>query len=348
MTSDALQTPRPRPHSSGRASGPTSRPASAGRRYVYSKEDLQLATADATRRLGPGGSGQSGFSEAAVQKRDFFLDLRKQRDREKGRQATGPLWIHLATQAKNLASSLDLNELLEAIKLFCSVRYDDYELYMRLLGEVPHYVKLASADQLCELIRLLARRRLRERNYVDMVAAHFLQKIRVTDDNLPARLLVKTANAFAALECRSQPKFVEHFNRHMEHRIEELDAALCCLVSPLFVANYMCDALRRAYLKRCAETQAGFQGPEYELRNVACTELVLRKEHHSFLASVPSYVGRYLEKVRQHALFDKWGAVTLPSHVAPDGPKGTHRSDMSVSLAHKASTATGGRRGDVF
>jgi len=348
MTSDALQTPRPRPHSSGRASGPTSRPASAGRRYVYSKEDLQLATADATRRLGPGGSGQSGFSEAAVQKRDFFLDLRKQRDREKGRQATGPLWIHLATQAKNLASSLDLNELLEAIKLFCSVRYEDYELYMRLLGEVPHYVKNANADQLCELIRLLARRRLRERNYVDMATAHLLQKIRITDDTLPARLLVKTANALAALECRSQRKFVEHFLRHVEHRIEELDAHLCSVVSPVFVANYMTDALRRAYLKRCAEVQAGFHSDTFELRNLACTELVLRKEHHSFLVSLPDYVGRYLDKVRQHAAFDKWGSVVLPPAVAPDGPKGGHRSEMSSSLQKKASTASGGKQGDIF
>jgi hypothetical protein len=283
-----------------------------------------------------------------VPKRDFFLDLRKQRDREKGRQATGPLWIHLATQAKNLASSLDLNELLEAIKLFCSVRYEDYELYMRLLGEVPHYVKNATADQLCELIRLLARRRLRERNYVDMATAHLLQKIRATDDTLPARLLVKTANALAALECRSQQKFVEHFLRHMEHRIEEFDAHLCSLVSPVFIANYMTDALRRAYLKRCAEVQAGFHSEFFELRNLACTELLLRKEHHSFLVSLPDYVGRYLDKVRQHAAFDKWGSVVLPPAVAPDGPKGGHKSEMSSSLQKKASTASGGKQGDIF
>ena len=52
-----------------------------------------------------------------------------------------------------------------------------------------------------------------------MVAAHLLHKLRVSD-SITMRLLVKTANALAALECRSQPKFVEHFNRHFEHRIE--------------------------------------------------------------------------------------------------------------------------------
>jgi len=324
------------------------RPASAGRRFVYTREDLEVASNSARARLKPDGTWKSGYSEAGLQKRDFFLDIRKQRAKDKGRQATGPLWIHLAAQAKNLASSFDLSELLEAFKMFCSVRYDDYELYMRILGEVPHYVKDASADQLCELIRLLARRRLRERNYVDMVAAHLLQKIRITDDNLPARLLVKTANAFAAVECRSQPKFVEHFLRHMEHRIEELDAPLCCMVTPVFIAHYMSDALRRAFLKRCAETQAGFHGALYELRNMACSELLLRKEHHSFLVSLPAYVGRYLEKVRHHAHFDKWGSVTLPVAAAPNGPKGAEQADVSLSLQRKASTATGGQKGDVF
>lgn len=330
-------------------SSATAPPQALSRRFVYTKEDFELATEDAKGRLLHDGTYKSEYSEAGIQVKDFFVDLRKQRMREKGRQATGPIWVHLSVQAKNLASGLSLPELLEALKLFCSVRYDDYELYMRLLGEVPHYIKRANSDQLCELIRLLARRRLRERNYVDMVAAHLLGKIRVTDDHLPARLLVKTANAFAALECRSQPKFVEHFLRHLEHRIEEFDGELCCLLSPLFVSHYMTDALRRAYLKRCAETQAGFHGGAVDLlRNLACTELVLRREHHSFAVSLPQYVNRFLEKVRQHAQHDGWGSVTLPPSAAPDGPKGSQRAEMSVSLQRKASTATGGLSGDVF
>jgi len=323
-------------------------PPSSGRRYEYTAKDLEVATEIAKTRVKPDGTWRSEHSETGLQKRDFLLDLRRQREKDKGRQAVGPLWVHLATQAKNLANCFDLVELLEVLKLFCSVRYEDYELYMRFLGEVPHFIKQATADQLCELIRLLARRRLRERNYVDMVAAHLLQKIRITDDSLPARQLVKTANAFAALECRSNPKFVEHFLRHIEHRIEELDAASCCCVSPAFVANYMTDALRRAYLIRCAETQAAFQGPLEDARNVACTELILRKEHHSFVVSLPTFVLRYLEKVRQHAQFDKWGTVSLPAVSAPDGPKGSQRAEMSLQLQRKASTATGGARADVF
>jgi len=327
---------------------PTVRPALSGRRYVYTKEDFDVATTSAKGKLMHDGTYKTDYSEAGLASRDFFVDLRQQRLRDKGRQATGPIWIHLAVQAKNLAGGFSLNEILEAMKHFCSVRYEDYELYMRLLGEVPHYVKTASADQLCELIRLLSRRRLRERNYVDMIAAHLLQKIRVTDDSLPARLLVKAANAFAALECRSQPKFVEHFLRHMEHRIDELDGECCCLVSPLFVANYMSDALRRAYLKRCAETQAGFHGHSDLLRNLACTELVMRKEHHSFVVSLPSYVTRYLDKVRNHARFDGWGSVTLPTAHAPDGPKGKHKAELSLSVQRKAALCDGGKSGDVF
>eukprot|EP00930_Biecheleria_cincta_P044771 TRINITY_DN30830_c0_g1_i1.p1 TRINITY_DN30830_c0_g1~~TRINITY_DN30830_c0_g1_i1.p1 ORF type:complete len:931 (+),score=194.14 TRINITY_DN30830_c0_g1_i1:107-2899(+) len=319
-----------------------------GRKEMYTSQDMEVATSNARNKAASSGGWTSDFSELGLQARDFLMDLRKAREREKGRQASGPVWLHLAAQAKNMADKLNLDNLLEAFKLFCSVRYEDYELYMRLLGEVPHYVKQATAVQLCQLIRLLARRRLRERNYVDMVVASLLGKIRVTDDTLAARLLVKTANALAALECRSQPKFVEHFNRHLEHRIEELDAELCCMVSPVFVANYMTDSLRRSYLKRSAETHAGFQGPDYELRNLACTELVLRKEFHSFVASLPPFVCRYLEKVKAHAEFDKWGSVALPTPVAPDGPKGNEKEELNLSLLRKASTATGGRSGDVF
>jgi hypothetical protein len=112
----------------------------------------------------------------------------------------------------------------------------------------------------------------------------------------------------------------------------------------------MNDSLRRAFLVRCAETHAGFQCELQEARNIACMELVLRKEHHSLVTSLPSYVVKYLQKVQRHAEFDKWGAVTLPSTAAPDGPKGNERVAMSKSLELKASTATSGsgRQADVF
>lgn len=249
--------------------------------------------------------------------------------------------------AKNLADQLNLEQLLEVLKLFCSVRYEDYELYMRLLGEVPLYVKQASQEQLCQLLRLMARRRLRERNYVDMAVAHLLSKIRFNEELLSSRLLVKTANALAALECRSQPKFVEHFNRHFEHRIEELDAELCCMVSPVFLVNYMGDSLRRAFLKRCAEVQAGFGGG-FPIRSLACIELALRKEQHSLVASLPPFVVRYLEKVRAQTDFDKYGSVVLPTTVAPDGPRGDDRQELSVALLRKAATTPGSATGDVF
>eukprot|EP00435_Cladocopium_sp_Y103_P002648 s100_g1.t1 len=309
-------------------------------------DDLEIATQTARKAAGEDG-WKSDFQEAALGLRDFFQDLRTSRHREKGRQATGPLWLHLAAQAKNLADQFNLDQLLEVLKLFCSVRYEDYELYMRLLGEVPHYVKKATTEQLCQLARLLARRRLRERNYVDMVVAHLLHKVRVSEEGLTVRLLVKTANALAALECRSQPKFVEHFNRHFEHRIEELDEEMCCMVSPVFLVNYMSDALRRSFLKRCAEIQAGFSG-EWPIRNLACMELALRKEQHSLVASLPSFVVRYLEKVKAQSEFDKWGSVVLPTTVAPDGPRGDDRHELSVALLRKAAGTKGNSTSDVF
>eukprot|EP00438_Fugacium_kawagutii_P030760 Skav215265 [mRNA] locus=scaffold2881:51787:60522:+ [translate_table: standard] len=287
-------------------------------------QDLEIATQTARSKAAGEEGWKSDFQEAALNVRDFFQDLRtscdshtvrprsaggKSRHREKGRQATGPLWLHLAAQAKNLADQFDLDQLLEVLKLFCSVRYEDYELYMRLLGEadqkkektnetcsrneidtgndgrsweISSSLELqlwssedlhgcamamltaerckATTQQLCQLARLLARRRLRERNYasrllrwskVDMVVAHLLHKVRVSEEGLT-----------------------------------ELDEEMCCMVSPVFLVNYMSDALRRSFLKRCAEIQAGASaeckkysfGGEWPLRNLACMELALRKE----------------------------------------------------------------------
>jgi len=58
----------------------------------------------------------------------------------------------------------------------------------------------------------------------------------------------------------------------------------------MFVDSYISDALHRAFLKRCAETQTGFQGSFDIVRNMAVMELVLRKEHHSFVMSLPAQV----------------------------------------------------------
>jgi hypothetical protein len=140
---------------------------------------------------------------------------------------------------------------------------------------------------------------------------------------------------------------VEHFLRHFEHRIDQLDAELCCLVSPLFVINFMNDSLRRSFLKRAAEVQAGFHGQLEECRNLALTEFALRKEHHSLVSSLPAYVGRYLEKLKQHGAFDRWGTVHIMAAHTPNGPKGSVASETSRRLQQKASTAEGGKKVDV-
>jgi len=308
------------------------------KKIEYSRKDYEVATEEAKERALRGGQWLSVYSETGVQKRDFFQDLRRQRGRDKGKEASGPVWQHLAVCAKNLAQEMQLPELLEALKLFASVRHPDYDLYMRLLGEIPRFVMDAKAEQLCSMIRILARRRLRERNYVDMAAAHLLRKLRLTDDMLPPRLLVKAGNALASLECRSNPRFVEGFLRHCEHRIEELSPELCSQVSPPFVVNYMNDSVRRAYLTRCAETQAGFHpGGEENVRKLALTEFALRKEHHSLVASLQPFVVRYLEKLRQYCAFDGYSSVSLPTPATPAGPQGGQRDEMAKRLQMKVS-----------
>ena len=58
------------------------------------------------------------------------------------------------------------------------------------------------------------------------------------------------------------------------------------------------------------------------------SEISLKKHH---------YVGRYLEKLKQHAAFDRWGAVHILKHHTPNGPKGNVGHDTNRALQQKAS-----------
>merc|ERR550514_1366347 len=82
------------------------------KKIEYSRKDYEVATEEAKERALRGGQWLSVYSETGVQKRDFFQDLRRQRGRDKGKEASGPVWQHLAVCAKNLAQEMQLPELL--------------------------------------------------------------------------------------------------------------------------------------------------------------------------------------------------------------------------------------------
>lgn len=285
----------------------------------------------------------------AVPQRDLLVDLRRHRARTLAEGATqdsapvGPVWPHLAAKAKNLAGVFTMDELVEVTKNFASVRLGDTELYLALLGEIPRHLSEAPAASACEVIRILARLRLRERSYVDMLSTHLMPYMRAAADTvIPARLFVQTGNALAALDVRTNSKFVLSFLRHFQFRIYEFNAELIELFSPLFVVQYMNDEARKVFLLRAAEVQAGFHGRPESVRNLTLIEFALRKEHHSCIASLPSFVPRYLDKIRQLATVHPSECLFIPkppvSHKAVY-QDGSRSQSQQFQLRAKVSSA---------
>jgi len=226
------------------------------------------------------------------------------------------------------------------MKLFASVRVEDTELYLALLGELPRLIPGSPASSACEVLRVLARIRLRERSYVEMLCAHILQFLRNQCDTvIPARLFVKTGNALGALDVRTHAKFLTGFMNHFEYRIAEFNAELLEQFSPIFVIQFMNDEARKVFLCRAAEVQAGFHGRTS--RNLAAIEFAIRREHHSLVSTLPSYVPRYLEKIKHMATLNREGFMHLQStavsrRVAQSGKMG---QSAEAQLQAKITTA---------
>jgi hypothetical protein len=285
----------------------------------------------------------------AVPQRDLLVDLRRHRSRTLSEGATqagapiGPVWPHLAAKAKNLAGVFTIDEILEAMKLFASVRYGDTELYLMLLGELPRLLPEAPAITACEVIRLLGRVRLRERSYVEMLTVFLMPFLRAAADaGIPARVFVQTGNALAALDIRTHGKFLSTYLRHFQFRILEFTAELIELFSPLFVVRYMNDEARKVFLQRAAETNAGFHGRPGSARNLALIEFALRREHHSLISVLPSFVPRYLDKIKHLAVIQRDECVYLPRPAVSAKivyAEGIKSQSQMFSLRAKVSTA---------
>merc|ERR1719183_1452806 len=81
-------------------------------------------------------------------------------------------------RTRDLAPELDLAQHVRILKLFVACGYTDAELYLRLLGELPMLIRLATPDQLTELCSILRCLRLREETYLDLLASETMNRIR--------------------------------------------------------------------------------------------------------------------------------------------------------------------------
>lgn len=222
-------------------------------------------------------------------------------------------------------------------------------------------VRHATPELLTELCSILRRLRLREETYLDLFAMETMNHIRAkrrkavpkppaaprpsagghgrrvaatVADTEPAlqgpftaRQLIKIGNAISLLDARPSSRFVETFQDEMTRAIPEITREECEVASPVMVLSLFNDKLKRAYLDRCAEVQAGMdvpwrtpegQGaaPDLEVRaadekararrckhiaNLYMLEQSVRKETFSFFSSLPAEVRTYLDGLHETA-----------------------------------------------
>eukprot|EP00397_Hematodinium_sp_SG-2012_P001965 GEMP01001970.1.p1 GENE.GEMP01001970.1~~GEMP01001970.1.p1 ORF type:complete len:1630 (+),score=435.81 GEMP01001970.1:70-4959(+) len=315
--------------------------------------------------------------------RDFLHDILRQRlkDKHAAQNATpwvdaacdhndhntaveSTAWRHLAARARSVAPYFTrVAYIITTMKCFASMRHPDTELYMLLLGEISPLIPACTPVELINLLRLLARLRLRETTYVEMLCVALMEKTTKKDNTggrqeppttfiiIPRRAIIKCANAISALDVRgTMPRFVTYFLQYITARLDMFDAALMGLWSPLFIVHYCTNAARIAMLERMAHVDAGFSSgtaldspfddEEEEnwdhgraLCNVALTVTVLRKEQHAFVSLLDPHVRHYFDKIERACENDALAGVTLLSSSS------MRKQELSALSRHVSSAA---------
>jgi hypothetical protein len=83
-----------------------------------------------------------------------------------------------AAQAKPLLPSMPLDKLCRVLRLFCSARHEDHDLYLRILGEIPVQVRGITPEQLTDCVRAMCRLRLQEETYLELFSMEAMNMIR--------------------------------------------------------------------------------------------------------------------------------------------------------------------------
>lgn len=154
--------------------------------------------------------------------------------------------------------------------------------------------------------------------------------------------LIQIGNALSQLGAKPPSRFLDVFQEQLAVAIPRLTEEECELVDPtLAMSQLMHDPLRRAFLERCAQVEAGRHLPsagidtaapdiaEYQhqseerrrrakhLRNIYVIEASVRKETFSFFSSLPLEVRAYLDRLRDDcAALQHEGPTAFASQIA--------------------------------
>eukprot|EP00440_Ansanella_granifera_P042546 gb/GFBE01046123.1/.p1 GENE.gb/GFBE01046123.1/~~gb/GFBE01046123.1/.p1 ORF type:complete len:830 (+),score=158.54 gb/GFBE01046123.1/:1-2490(+) len=316
-------------------------------------------------------SAKSGPSSVAGGlEAEIFSKLEEVKRKKAHGERTSPVRLkEIATQAKPLLPNMTLEQLVSALRLFCSARYEDHDLYLRILGEIPVQVRGISPEMLTTCLRVLWRLRLYEETYLELFSMEAMNMIRAARrpttraprrPPAPSRLvdteatkaassglvppptpppaptppevlapfsakqLIHIGNSLSQLGAKHPARFMDVFQEQLSTAIPRFTQEECELVSPaLATSQLMPDALRRAFLERCAQVDAGTLAPqmasaapdieqyqreadlqrrrEKHFRNVFVLEASLRKETFSFFSSLSAEVRTYLDRVHAAA-----------------------------------------------
>lgn len=153
--------------------------------------------------------------------------------------------------------------------------------------------------------------------------------------------LVQIGNALSQLGAKHPTRFLDVFQEQLAVAIPQLTADECEMVHPTFaMSQLMHDPLRRAFLERCMQVDAGkplgalpsdavpdiaqhqlltadLRRRTKNFRNIYVNEAAVRKETFSFFSSLPAEVRAYMDKLHAcSARFSHEGQSTLVAQVA--------------------------------
>jgi hypothetical protein len=283
---------------------------------------------------------------------------------------------NLAQQAAPLFPGMSLEKLVNVLRLFTSARCEDHDLYLRILGEIPVQIRGISPAMLITCVRVLWRLRLHEETYLELFSMEAMNMIRAKrraapkaprrpvpsrpaagamqpvppsapPQELPAPFdceqLIHLGNALSRLSAKHPVRFMEVYQEQLALAIPRLSQTECELVCPtLAMSQLMHDPLRRAFLERCAQVEAGkpfsttddmggiapdiaqFQqeadkrrSRAKHFRNIYIIEASVRKETFSFFSSLSTEVRSYLDRLHTDAAqLAHEGATAFSAQVA--------------------------------
>lgn len=322
----------------------------------------------------------SSSSKPEVQ---LFEKLEDVKRRKRLGERVSPVYLKdVAAQAKPLFPAMPLEQLVMALRLFTSARHEDHDLYLRILGEIPLQIRGITPELLTTCLRVLWRLRLNEETYLELFSMEAMNMIRakrrggrtvraprrapapgrsadagvaaptssdvVAPPEAPspfnAEQLIRIGNALSQLSSQHPPRFMEVYHEQFALAIPRMTREECELVNPtLAMSPLMHDPLRRSFLERCAQVDAGKPlessdvpsggaAPDisqYQIeaavrqrrlkhfRNIYITEMSVRKETFSFFSSLPADVRAYLDVLHAASkALGHEGCSTLASQVA--------------------------------